>query len=316
MARVAATHAATESIDQAAAEVFAALQAEGLDALLLKGAALAALLYEPGEHRSYSDVDVLVAPRDVQRAEEVLSALGYTNADSVTGVDDVGGVVHAHTWVRSGADGGTMVDLHHWLSGAEGAPDAAWGALLENRTSIELAGRHVAILDRGGQAMHLALHAAQHGGAYGRQIDELALAIERWPRETWDAAAELADRIGATRRFAAGLRLFPRGAEEAGRLGLPSTDAEDWAIRHRSERPRGTFHLAALADATGAAGRLGVVRRALFPNRAWMEHQYPAAKANMPRLAGAYLLHVLRAPLWAARAWRFRRRAARAAQIR
>ena len=54
--------------------------------------------------------------------------------------------------------------------------------------------------------MHLATHAAQHGPAYPKHVDELALALERWPADVWDSAALLAQEIDATKAFAAGLR--------------------------------------------------------------------------------------------------------------
>src|SRR5207302_4072312 len=132
---------------------------------------------EAGEQRLYSDADLLVAPGHVATAEESLAALGYSNADSVTGVDDVGGVVHGNTWIRTTL----MIDLHRWLPGSRIAPDLAWRALMARRTWIEVAGHPTAVLDRSGQALHLATHAAQHGPAFGKHLDELALALERWP---------------------------------------------------------------------------------------------------------------------------------------
>jgi hypothetical protein len=316
VARVAPERADTGHLDRATSEVLTAFESVGIDVLLLKGAALAALLYSAGEHRSYSDIDLLVAPSRLEAAEQALEALGYANADSVTGVDDVGGVVHAHTWVRRAQADPTMIDLHHWLSGAEAHPAEAWEALLARRTWIDVEGRRAAVLDSSGQAMHLALHAAQHGAAYGRQLDELALALERWPAGVWDAAAALAEQIAATRAFAAGLRLLPRGAAEAERLGLPLTDEEDWTIRHRVARPRGTFHVRALAEAGSLSERASILRRALLPERAWIVLQHPAAAHSTIRLVGAYATHLARAPAWAARAWRFRRKARRAARPR
>jgi Uncharacterised nucleotidyltransferase len=230
----------------------------------------------------------------------------------VTGVDDVGGVVHAHTWVRKVYGDPTMIDLHHWLSGAHAPPAEAWAVLVAHRTCIEVGGHRAAVLDPAGQAMHLALHAAQHGAAYGRQLDELALALQRWPADVWDAAAALAAEIGATPVFAAGLRLLLRGAAEAERLRLPRTDEEDWTIRNRKARPRGTFHIRALAEASTVSERLSILRRSLLPDRAWIVHQHPAAKHRTIRLIGAYATHLAHAPGWAARAWWFRRRAKRA----
>ena len=317
MARHAPGHGdSTAQVDAATAEVLAAFEAAGVDSLLLKGPALTALLYRTGEHRSYADTDLLVAPGKLDAAEKALATLGYTNASSLTGVDDVGGVVHGHTWIRTPSAGESMIDLHHWLAGAAAPPAAAWDALAARRTWIEVGGRRAAVLDRPGQAMHLAMHAAQHGDAYERQLGELALALERWPADVWDSAAELAGEIGATPAFAAGLRLLPRGAAEARRLGLPSTAELDWKIRHRATRPRGTFHVEALAEADGLGERLRILRRALLPSRAWIMREHPWAREGGLRLIAAYAGQLARAPAWAARAWRFRRAARRAGRSR
>ena len=223
--------------------------------------------------------------------------------------------MHAHPWIRTSSADASMVDLHRWLAGAERSPTAAWDALVARRTWIDVGGGRAAVLDRPGQAMHLAMHAAQHGPAHERQLGELALALERWPAGVWDAAAELAGEIGATPAFAAGLRLLPRGAAEARRLGLASTEL-DWKIRHRATRPRGTFHVQALAEADGLRERLRIVRRALLPSRAWIMHERPWARQGGLWLIPAYAGHLARAPAWAARAWRFRRAARRAGRVR
>jgi hypothetical protein len=99
----------------------------------------------------------------------------------------------------------------------------------------------------------------------------------------------------------------------AGDLALPEADALLWAIANRDARPRGTFHVRALTEARGLRERVGLVRRALFPPRAWIlwEHRWAAGGRN--RLLAAYAIHILRSPLWAVRAWRFRRRAERQA---
>jgi hypothetical protein len=304
--------AETARLARATAEVLTALEAAAVDVLLLKGPALAALLYPAGEHRSYSDIDLMVAPGDRDVTERVLTDLTFGNADSETGVDDVGHVVHAHTWHRADPDGYTMVDLHHWLSGAEAPAAQAWEHLLAHRTWIDVAGRRAAVLDREGQAMHLALHASQHAAFAERLLYELDLALRRWPHEVWDAAADLAAAIDATRAFAAGLRLVPRGAAEAVRLQLPSTDEEDWAIKNRAARPRGTFHVQAWTEARTVPERLAILRLALFPSRAWIVRHDPTARDSTLRLIVAYARHLARAPAWAARAWVFERRARRA----
>lgn len=305
---------ATAKVDAAAAEVLAAFAQAGVDALLLKGRALGALLYESGERWGYADVDVLVAPQHLGAAERILAGLGYSNEGTGRGIDDIGGVVHGEPWIRAGSGrlDRTPIDLHRRLAGARAAPAVAWEALSARRAWIEVGGRRAATLDHCGQALHLAIHAAQHGPAFDRLLDELSLALERWPLEVWVCAAALARQLDATPAFAAGLRLVPQGAALASELALPPTAELDWTIRHREERPRGTLHLQALQELDSSAERLALARRWLFPPRAWIAQEHRWTRGLAPLLLAAYALHLGRLPVWAARAWRFQARAGRA----
>jgi len=304
----------TDELDAAATDVFGAFTAARVDALLLKGPALAALLYTEAEARRYSDIDVLGAPRDLSRARATLAKLGYVKGGEALGIRDVGGVAHSETWVAAGADAThpLPIELHLWLPGSRAPAPAAWDRLAAHRTEIELCGRRVPVLDEEGLAMHLALHAAQHGSAYVRGQRELGLALERWPFPVWEGAAGLAAEIDAVDAFAAGLRLVPAGAELAKALGLPATDRLDWEVRHADTRPRGTFHLQALADGRGLLGRAEVVRHALLPSREWIAREHPWARRGGATLVLGYAAHLIGAPAWAVRAWRFRRHSRRA----
>ena len=95
--------------------------------------------------------------RHLDAAEATLTALGYENASSAQGIDDVGGVVHARTR-GSGLRRGRRVDDRPAPLAARGPGVAgrAWEALAARRTWIEVGGRRAAVLDRAGQAMHLA----------------------------------------------------------------------------------------------------------------------------------------------------------------
>src|SRR3954451_13602811 len=261
-------------LEPVAGSLFDAFAADGVEALLLKGAALAQLLYEPGEHRAYVDLDVLVGPAHLAQANDLLKRLGYRNTAERLGIEDVGRVVHADTWLSPLGARAHEIDVHRWLPGAQAAAEAAWGLLWSRRTQITVAGRSVPVLGLEGQALQLATHAAQHGPSYFKGISELSLGLERWPPEVWRDAAALASALLALDAFAAGLRLLPEGSQLAAQLGLPDAAALDWELRHLRQRPRGAFH----ADAFGSAGtlreRLGLARLALLPNRRWVEIEY------------------------------------------
>ena len=69
----------------AIAEVLAALAAEHIEALVLKGSALAYWLYAAPECRSRADTDLLIKQADLPGAIRVFAALGYSRAAAVSG---------------------------------------------------------------------------------------------------------------------------------------------------------------------------------------------------------------------------------------
>jgi hypothetical protein len=304
-ARRARDQALLRRLDAAAVEAIAAFEGAGVDTLLLKGPALARALYSEGEHRSYSDVDLLVSRDRLDTARGVLAELGYVDISGGLGIDAELGGLTAETWTGTGGTplDGLTVDLHWQLEGAGVAPEATWELLAAHRGTVEIDGRVVATLDTPGLAMHVAIHVAQHGPGYPQPVADLERALARWPPATWREAEARARELAALRAFAAGLRAIPAGAAMADSLGLPEAEAID-----RAHRPRGTFHLDALARARTAGERAAVVRTALFPPREWIAWQYTWTGRRGPRLVAGYVVHVLRAPLWALRAWRFRRR--------
>src|SRR5690349_19876784 len=72
--------------EHAAVELVARHQDVGVEPLLLKGPVLARLLYRPGEHRGYYDIDVLVAPECLDRTRATLRGLGYEDRTARSGV--------------------------------------------------------------------------------------------------------------------------------------------------------------------------------------------------------------------------------------
>src|SRR5207249_932792 len=108
--------ARTLAMDGVAVEVVTAFNEAGVRPILLKGPALARLLY-PRELRSYVDVDLLVSGADVATAEAVLERLGFARG-SIAIEPDLG-LPHACPWGR--ADGAN-VDLHRTLAGVGVAP--------------------------------------------------------------------------------------------------------------------------------------------------------------------------------------------------
>jgi hypothetical protein len=284
--------ARTISVDLATAAVARRLTQAGIRYILLKGPALATLLYGDGAFRPYVDVDLLVAPADVARAEDVLGELGFEQL-----VDDaqLGGHrrLHAHEWRR--ADG-PSVDLHRTLPGARADPATVAAVLATQTRTIAVAGEDVEVLAPSGVALQVALHAAHHGPLGPKALDDLERAVQRIPLETWGEAAALAERIDATPALAAGLRLKPAGAAIADRLSLPYGGPVDVALRADGAPPL-AVGIDWLLQTPGSRAKLALVTRTAVPPPGALRLWRPLARRGAPGLAAAYLSH----PFWLAR---------------
>jgi hypothetical protein len=216
---------------------------------------------------------------------------------------------HAVEWLRQ--SDAIAVDLHHTLQGV-GVDDATlWQRLAVDRDTVEVGGYPAPALALPARAVHLVLHAAQHGTAWGSVVDEVEFALNRADPAVWPAAAALAAELQATPAFAAGLRLVPSGRELADRLGLPADQNVGITLR-TSTPPPVALGFDQLARAGSLRARLSILWHKLFPPPTFMRKWSPRARQGRVGLALAYAYR----PIWLLkmapagfRAWRDARRA-------
>jgi len=289
-------------LDSAAADVVARLDGAGIPAVLLKGSALAERLYDPAEVRPHDDVDLLVAAADVEAAGDVLRANGFAFAAD----DD-----YAQDWIRA-ADGVT-VDVHVTFLGIGVPPAAVWSVLAPHTTTLSVGGADVTVFDDAALALHVALHAAQHGPKGGKALDDLRRAARRLALKTWRDAAEIARALDALPALSAGLRLVPEGEAIAERLSLPVASVAEVMLRASSPPPT-TLGLQRLFHTHGLRPKLRLLAQELAPAPTFMRAVYPVAQRGRAGLAASYAWR----PFWllwhtlpALRAWRRAERASR-----
>jgi len=296
------------AIDRATAEAVAALGDAGVRAIVLKGPSFDAWLYESGEPRLYGDIDLLIRRRDGERAGEALEALGYRQR---SGREPEGAVEHATVWVR--AEDSMHVDLHWTLGGVDARGTDPWAVLAADTESMQVGGTEVEILSEPARALHVALHAALPGPGSRKTLIDLSRALERLPVGTWEAAGELAARLGGQAAFAAGLRRLPAGAALAETLELASEHSVEAALLADSA-PYSAWTLDRLSKAEGLRAKLRIILPRLFPGPDFMRVWYPVARRGRAGLALAYLRRlawlVTAAPR-ALLAWRRARRGTR-----
>lgn len=139
----------------------AALATAGIAPVLLKGAALrAGLPRDAPFDRLLSDIDLLVAPGEVEAALAALSGAGFAIAARYPGA-----AVHVVAELGRPQDPG-FIDLHQRAPGPPGLSDGA--GLAQRRRTIALGGGVVAVPDAASQLLYLLLHDQFHDGGYWR----------------------------------------------------------------------------------------------------------------------------------------------------
>lgn len=274
--------------DAVAADVITALGSGGVRSILLRGPAVARWLY--GERRRpYQDVDLLVEPRLVGRAEAILDELGfrYSTVDEERQHDRP---PHARTWGR--ARDGAKVDLHQKVIGAKLPPGDVWPILSATTKTMELNGVVIEVLGSEVQAVVVVLHAAQHGSAWTWAMHDLARLLERLQPDEWEAVARLAHRLDAAEAFAAGLRLLPQGETVAHRLALPRGVSTEVVLRSSTPPPL-ALGFDWLARTPGVGPKAALLGRKLVPAKRFMLSWSPLAARGRVGLGLAYAWRIV-----------------------
>jgi hypothetical protein len=147
------TTARNMMLGQAAEECVQALQAAGLETVVLKGLDYEARLYSAPGSRPTADVDLLVANQARRAAFEILDGLGFEPRAAAPGFDDAD--YHEVAWTRQGVE----VDLHMAL-----APFARcridYGAVWREAEPLRIGVTETRALARPHAAIFHALHMA------------------------------------------------------------------------------------------------------------------------------------------------------------
>jgi hypothetical protein len=279
-------------IDLAAVEAMGFLAAAGVRSILLKGPTFARWLYDDPADRAYSDADLLISPDDLARARAVLAGNGF-KAPFKGASHEL--IHHAEPWIRRSDR--AEIDLHHRLPGI-GDSATAWRVLSTRTETMSLRGHEVTTLDEPARALHVALHAAEHGTERAPSLRDLEVALERLDLRVWQEAAALARAAGADAAFESGLRLTPGGAELLGRLGVSGHGDSSWELAQilREEEPgEGLVQgLVWFRNVRGVKAKAALLLFKAFPPKAVLATWSPLARRG---LGGLVLARVWR-PFW------------------
>jgi hypothetical protein len=249
---------------------------------MLKGAVFAHWLFDnPGE-RVYGDCDVWVQPGQVDRAEQILSELGFELFWDTEFLDKRPRL--ERDWVRSADD--ARVDLHTTIPGVGTDAEETWAIMSRHRHEITISGSTITALDETANTLHAVLHLAQHGKRVGKPKEDLDRVFDKVSAEKWPEVASLASELDAVEWLSSGLRLHERGVPIAERLSLPEPSSLEVLMRSESAPPLTDSFL--WVAGLGWRQRIAYVIRSLFPSPGSMRSVSPLARKGPIGLLFAY----------------------------
>lgn len=224
---------------QQLAVLIRALDADGVPALPFKGPALSVAAYGELGARASADLDVVVAPRDVDRARQAMVRCGYRSASSMSPAQERVLQRSFGHFVYTPPDGGAPVELHWRFA----APRYPWSLrvadVMSRATRRELVGFAALTPEPADQLLLQVMHGTRH---QWEQLEWLVTVVQLLKRSAIDEEALIAraKANGSYRALSVALRLA------RGMLGAPLS-------------PR----LAGLADGGRAAVRAAEIARTM-----------------------------------------------------
>jgi hypothetical protein len=252
--------------------------------LLLKGAALNATLYEPGL-RPMTDVDVLIHESDTRLADKVLQNAGCeTGADLVR--EDFYPRFYCEREYFTGTHPPVKIDLHcrpfHVLRYARTVPETA---MWKDSREVSIGNLTVRVPGPESMLVHLAVHAACHGGTQMRWLFDIKRWLDRFGHEMdlnrladncrrWQVALPVHRALEQVREAFGGNDLLDRAVEATrGFAGPLQRLALTTAPLHASAPV-----LHSVCNALAAPGirfRLGYLAAVLLPGEQHLAQLYP-----------------------------------------
>ena len=173
-------------------------QARGISVVPFKGVMLVASVYGCVSLRKSGDLDILVHPRDIREAGEVMLARGYRSD----------GPAHDHTFEqRFAGDGGMAVELRWRLSPWHFRSVLDLDTLRGRCTSVDVSGRMVPSLSPEDLLVYLCMHGTKHYWTRLFWLCDVAELVRAHPEMEWERAQESARVLGSRRMLDLGLFL-------------------------------------------------------------------------------------------------------------
>lgn len=189
------------------ARVARLFESEGVGLLAYKGPALAVQAYGDLSLRRFIDLDVIVRRRDVARAGELLTSLGFDKPAGLTASQERFLLRRQHNLAFKGGGGRLTVELHWEVSPAPFASvplgEGAWA----RASAVTLHGAEVKCLAAEDLLLALAVHGTKHLWERLAWVCDVAALVNSCPALDWDSVLRRARDSRVERMLYLALRL-------------------------------------------------------------------------------------------------------------
>jgi hypothetical protein len=243
-------------------QILETFDAEGIRAVPYKGPPLAQRLYGSVALRQMADLDILVEPHEVLRAQELLIARGYAALYPMSTVQTRAALRGENNLVLVRTRDQQIVELHWGFASGRSTFPLTREDFEPRLGSVELAGSRVPLFAHEDLLLILCFHGSRHMWERLEWITGVAELLRKEGLD-WERVRESARRLGAERVLYLGLSL----AHDLLDAPLPGSVLQDVRADGRVSRLAAEVHEGLFAADTAFAHTLGA-RFHLFQLRA------------------------------------------------
>jgi hypothetical protein len=200
------------------AEILDVFGSNGVEAIVLKGPALAVAAYGSVGMRQFDDLDILIRPRDYARAKNLLTNLGFRPDKEFTPAQEAVHLRRHRDFVYKDTQSGILIEIHIRLMETFYNMKLETESLFTRRNVVVAEGYNLPSLSARDALIHLCAHGALHAWPVLGMICDIAALVASRRDWSWGEVLDKARKIGLRRTVLLGLGL----AQDATRINLPT----------------------------------------------------------------------------------------------
>ncbi len=188
------------------------MEESGINALPYKGPLLAASVYGDLSLRQFCDLDILISKKDVQKAKQLFSGIGYLPLTEKTETQDQEYLNSGrpYNYKFASADGRVRVELHWQFTSKYNSFIFDYQQLRGRLMRVDFGGQQVRSLKPEDLLLILSQHGSKHFWQRLLWLCDIAELLKKYKEIDWNEVIARADTMGIRRMLFLGLHLVER----------------------------------------------------------------------------------------------------------